>query len=83
MFSPALIKPVIGITTGLCTSRLVGLLVRNNVQAISTIDKVTVVVGSGALGSLAGAAASTHIVSEIEKVEIAVQAFKDRKKDEE
>lgn len=84
MLSPALIKPIIGITTGLATSRLTGLLIRNNVHAVTTVDKLTVLVGSGALGSLAGAAASNHIVGEIEKVEIAVKAFKEaRQKDEE
>lgn len=82
MFNPALIKPAIGFVTGLCTSRVVGQVIRSNVTTTTRLQKIEVLVATTALGSLAGSAASNAVLSEIESVEDAVKGFKDALKSE-
>lgn len=83
MFNPALIKPVIGFVVGVCTSRTVSQLVRANVATPTTLSKVQVLVAAGALGSVAGTAASQAVLNDFEEAEKLAKMVKEQLKEKE
>lgn len=83
MFNPALLKPAAGFIVSVCTSRVVGEVIRNNTTQVTTLQKVQAMVAGGALGSIAGAAAKQALYDEIESVEEIVKGFKEAKNQQE
>lgn len=82
MFNPALIKPAIGLVAGFCTSRLVGQVVRANVTPATNFQRVQMAVGTYAIGSLVGDAASKAVLNDIESAQEIVKGFKEANKDQ-
>jgi len=80
MFNPALIKPVLGFTVGVCTSSTVSRLVKTVVPATTNLQKVQVTVAAIGLGSAAGGAASRQIIRDVEEIESAVRTYKEYQK---
>lgn len=90
-----LVKTVVGLTLSACVGTAVGLAFRHNIDidALSGLKKIAVVVGAGAIGGLAGSAVARQAGETIdtfvalndlinEEIEKAVSASDDTKKEE-
>lgn len=62
------VKVVTQIVASVGAAKIVGEIIKNNVNIVTTLDKILVGTGSFALGSMVGTAVGKHVVETIDEI---------------